>query len=144
MISCLSTVLAEITVAVAGQQATAELQAAPAPGAGLKIKLEDIDLKHQRSRWRQNVLEIAARHPSVARYLGSKASDFSGQESKHFRLLLAEIVADAICYKLLAQNIQANREDYEHADWDQYYADYSRYMSQFLPVAHKLQCPEGT
>ncbi len=125
-------------------QATAELQAAPSPGAGLKIQLEDIDLKHQRSRWRQNVLEIAARHASVARYLGSKASGFAGQETKHFRLLVAEVVADAICYKLLAQNIQANREDYEHADWDQYYADYSKYMSQFLPVAHKLQCPEGT
>src|SRR6266571_966130 len=132
-----------ITVALGGQQAVAELQATPAPGADLKIKLEDIDLKHQRSRWRQNVLEIAARHPSVARYLGLKANGFPGQESRHFRLLVAEIVADAICYKLLAQNIQANREDYEHADWDQYYADYSRYMSQFLPVAHKLQCPEG-
>jgi len=132
-----------ITAAVAGQQATAELEAARAPGAGLKIQLEDIDLKHQRSRWRQNVLEIAARHASVSRYLGSKVSGFAGQESKHFRLLVAEIVADAICYKLLAQNIQANKEDYDHADWDQYYADYSRYMSQFLPVAHKLQCPEG-
>ncbi len=132
-----------ITVALAGQQARAELQAAPSPGAGLKIQLEDIDLKHQRSRWRKNVLEVAARHPSVARYLGSKASGFAGQESKHFRLLVAEIVADAICYKLLAQNIQANREDYEHADWDQYYADYSRLMSEFLPVAHKLQCPDG-
>ena len=127
----------------AGRVATAEIHSIASPGAGLKIQLEDIDLKHQRSRWRQNVLEIAARHASLARYLGSKAAGFPGQETKHFRLLVAEIVADALCYKLLAQNIQANPEDYENADWDQYYADYSRYFSQFLPVAHKLQLPEG-
>ena len=132
-----------VTVRCAGMEATAEIRSVVAPGAGLKIKLEDIDLKHQRSRWRQNVLEIAARHPSLSRYLGSKANDFPGQETKHFRVLVAEIVADAVCYKLLAQNVQANPEDYENADWDQYYADYSRYVSQFLPIAHKLQCPEG-
>ena len=132
-----------ITIMAAGLAATAEVHSVATPGAGLKIQLEDIDLKHQRSRWRQNVLEIAARHPSLARYLGPKATGFPGQETKHFRLLVAEIVADALCYKLLAQNIQANPEDYENADWDQYYADYSRYFSQFLPVAHKLQLPEG-
>jgi hypothetical protein len=109
----------------------------------VKIELKDIDLKHQRSRWRQNVLEIAARHPSLRRYLGSETAGFPGQESKHFRVLVAEIVADALCYKLLADNIRKNPEDYENADWDQYYADYSKYFSDFLPIAHKLQCPEG-
>lgn len=133
-----------ITVAANGYQATTEIHSVESLGAGLKIKLEDIDLKNQRSHWRQNVLEIAARHPSVARYLGGKTEGFPGQESKHFRLLLAEIVADAVCYKLVAQNIQANPEEYENADWDQYYADYSRYFSRFLPIAHKLQVPEGS
>ena len=132
-----------LAVSVNGKEASAEVESVASPGAGLKINLEDIDLKNQRYRWRQNVLEIAARHPSLARYLGPKAQGFPGQESKHFRVLLAEIVADAVCAKLLAQNIQANPEDYENADWDQYYADYSRYMAGFLPVAHKLQCPEG-
>jgi hypothetical protein len=132
-----------ITVRALGQEATAELFSHPSPGAGIKIELKDIDLKHGRSRWRQNVLEIAARHPSVTRYLGSKAAGFPGQESKHFRLLLAEIVADAVCYKVLAENIQKNPEDYENADWDQYYADYTKFSSDFLPLAHKLQCPEG-
>ena len=132
-----------ITVRALGQEATAELLSQPSPGAGIKIELKDIDLKHGRSQWRQNVLEIAARHPSVMRYLGSKAAGFPGQESKHFRLLLAEIVADAVCYKVLADNIQKNPEDYENADWDQYYADYTKFSSEFLPLAHKLQCPEG-
>jgi hypothetical protein len=122
-----------ITVRAAGMEATAELQTAIAPGAGLKIKLEDIDLKNARSRWRQNVLEIAARHPSKP--------DYAGQESPHFRVLMAEIVAEAVCAKLLAQNVELNPEEYENADWDQYYADFSRLFSQFLPVAHKLLLP---
>jgi hypothetical protein len=130
-----------ITVTVGEVSATAELRAVQAPGAGLKIQLEDIDLANQRYRWRQNVLEVAARHKSLARYLGSPPK-FAGQESKHFRVLLAEIVADAVCAKLLEQNIQANPEDYEEADWNTYYADYSKFMTRFLPIAHKLQCPD--
>lgn len=95
---------------------------------------------NQRYRWRQNVLEIAVRHPSLKRYLGEKP--WPGQESKHFRLLLAEIVADAVCSKLMCRHVEGNPEDYEDADWDAYYAEYSRLMTQFLPTAHRLQCPE--
>lgn len=131
-----------ITISAAGSEATADLHAVPPPGAALSIQLEDIDLKHQRSRWRKNVLEIAARHPSLSRYLGSKAAGFPGQEQKHFRVLVAEIVADAICGRLVDQNIRANPEDYENADWNLYYADYTRFLSLFLPIAHRLQCPE--
>ncbi len=132
-----------IEVSAGGAIATAELIAVAPPGAGLSIQLEDIDLKHQRSQWRNNVLEIAARHPSLARYLGTKSAGFPGQEMKHFRILVAEIVADAICYKLVSQNVKANPEDYENADWDQYYADYTKFFSLFLPIAHKLQCPDN-
>ncbi len=113
------------------------------PGADLQIKLEDIDHKNQRYRWRQNLLEIAAKHPSLKRYLGRKEDGFPGQDSKHFRLLLAEIVADAVCAQLLSRNIQDNPEEFEEADWDLYYAEYSKYMTEFLPIAHKLQCPEN-
>ena len=132
-----------ITVTVGELSATAELRAVQSPGAGLKIQLEDIDLVNQRYRWRQNVLEVAAKHKSLARYLGSPPK-FAGQESKHFRVLLAEIVADAVCAKLLEQNIQANPEDYEEADWHTYYADYGKLMTRFLPIAHELQCPDAS
>lgn len=131
-----------ICISANGQEAVAQLEAAPAPGAALSIRLEDIDLKHQRSRWRSNILEIAARHPSISRYLGTKAKRFPGQEQRHFRLLVAEIVADAICGRLVDQNIRANPEEYENADWNLYYADYTKFMSLFLPIAHKLQVPE--
>ena len=43
----------------------------------------------------------------------------------------------------VSDNVKANPEDYEDADWDTYYAQYSKHMTKFLPVAHKLQCPES-
>ena len=79
--------------------------------------------------------EVAARHPSLRRYLGDKASGFVGQDAKHFRLLLAEIVAESVCQKLVSQLTNDNPEDYEDADWDLYYAEYSRLMTEFLPIA---------
>jgi len=124
-------------------KATADIASVRPLGAELSIKLEDIDLGNQRYRWRQNVLEIAARHPSLRRYLGEKQQGFPGQESKHFRLVIAEVVADAVCALLVRRNVQASPEEFEDADWDAYYALYSKYMTQFLPTAHKLQCPDG-
>ena len=124
-------------------EATAIVTSAPPLGANMKIKLEDIDLANQRYRWRQNVLEIAARHPSLRRYLGESQQGFPGQESKHFRLLLAEVVADAVCALLVGRTVRTSPEEFEDADWDAYYALYSKYMTGFLPKAHQLQCPEG-
>lgn len=112
-------------------------------GVDLSIKLEDIDLGNQRYRWRQNVLEIAGRHASLRRYLGDKENGFPGQESKHFRVLVAEVVSDAVCALLVRRDVQVIPEEYEDADWDAYYAQYCKYMTRFLPIAHKLQCPEN-
>ncbi|MCY3614877.1 MAG: hypothetical protein OXH03_07275 [Bacteroidetes bacterium] len=109
-------------------------------GAGIKIKLEDIKIANQRYRWRQNVLEIAARHPALKRYLGS-APRFQGQDEKHFRVMLAEITADAVCARLVSERVQNNPEEYDGFHWDQYYAEYSKLISRFLPTAQKLQVP---
>ncbi len=35
----------------------------------------------------------------------------------------------------------AEPAEYEDADWDQYYAEYTRHMTAFLPIAHRLQFP---
>jgi hypothetical protein len=131
-----------LTARVADAIAKASISSHVPLGADLSIKLEDIDLTNQRYRWRQNVLEIAARHPSLRRYLGDKQAGFPGQESRHFRVLVAEVVADAVCALLVRRHVQVNPEEYEDADWDTYYAQYSKYMTHFLPVAHALQCPD--
>lgn len=123
---------------------TAETKLLPvlSEGAGITIKLEDVDLGGQRYRWRKNVLEIAARHQSLARYIGSKSDNFPGQDKRHFRVLLAEIVADAICSRVLERSIATRPEDYENADWNLYYAEFSGHMNKFLPIAHKLIVPD--
>ena len=111
-------------------------------GASISIKLEDVTFGAQRYRWKKNVLEIAARHASLSRYLGSKSEQFPGQEKSHFRVLLAEIVADAVCPEVLRHRIQSNPTDYENADWDLYYAEFSELMDKFLPGAHQLVVPD--
>ena len=127
-----------------GQNAVAEIRAVPDPGAALKIKIEDIDLGNQRYRMRNSVIEIAAKHPSLRRYLGSKADNFSGQDAQHFRVLIAEIVADAVCADIVSRSMDANPEEYANADWDRFYAEYSGYMTKFLPIAHRIVLPTPT
>ena len=135
-------VIATIKASFGEQVAEAQLMGKDPPGVGIKIKLEDIDLKSQRSKWVGNVLEIAARHPSIRRYLGSKSEKFPGQRHKHFRLLLAEVVADAVVRKALSSFERNGEYDDEVKDWDFYYSQYHRMMSKFLPDAHKLQLPD--
>ena len=138
---------AKLSAQLETNRAEAIVTIVPPIGVDLLIKLEDIDLVNQRYRWRQNVLEIATRHPSLKRYLGEKRDGFPGQDSKHFRILVAEIVAEAVCAKIVQRRVQASIQastgEFEDADWDIYYSLYSKYMTKFLPLAHKLQCPEG-
>lgn len=123
-------------------EAETEIVIAPSTGVGIEIRLEDVTYGVQRYRWKQNVLEIAARHPSLSRYLGPKSKQFPGQEERHFRVLLAEIVAEAVCSQVLRHNILANPADYENADWDDYYSSFLELMNRFLPIAHELVVPE--
>ena len=129
-----------ITAKIEAKEATAEIFGIQPLGTGIKIKLADISLGNQRYRWRQNVLEIAARHPALQRYLGPPP-EFEGQDDKHFRVVLAEVTADAVCARLISDNVRTNPEEYEDADWDHFYAEYSRLITSFLPDAHKLQVP---
>jgi hypothetical protein len=130
-----------ITIRLGDASTSAELLVAPPEGAGIKIKLEDIKHGNQRYRWRQNLLEIAARHPALQRYLGPKHEDFPGQEAKHFRTILAEIVTEAVCAKTLAQMVADRPDEFEDPDWDTYYAEYTKLTAEFGEEAHKLVVP---
>ena len=122
-------------------EAETELRAAAAAGAGIVIKLEDVDHGALRYRWNRNVLEIGARHPSLKRYLGPKSEQYPGQDELHFRVLLAEVVAEALCSRRLQGNIESNPGDFEGMSWDDYYRHFARMMSEFLPKAHGLMAP---
>ncbi len=133
---------AKMVARLGGQEADAEILALPPRGSGITIRLEDVDYETHRYRWNSNVLEIAARHPSLARYLGKKSEHFPGQDERHFRVLLAEIVAEATCSRRLTQNIAANPIDYENSNWQEFHHKFSAYMSDFLPRAHALMVPD--
>ena len=130
-----------VTARLGEHKAETELRAAAAAGAGIVIKLEDVDHGALRYRWNRNVLEIGALHPSLKRYLGPKSEQYPGQDELHFRVLLAEVVAEALCARRLQGNIEANPRDFEGMSWDDYYRHFARMMSEFLPKAHGLMAP---
>ena len=117
------------------------MRAAPAAGAGIVIKLEDVDHGALRYHWNRNVLEIGARHPALKRYLRPKSEQYPGQNQLHFRVLLAEVVAEALCARWRQGNIEANQSDFDGMSWDEYYRHFARMMSEFLPKAHGLMAP---
>ena len=57
--------------------------------------------------------------------------------------MIAEIVSDAVCGEMLRKRVDANPIDWEGADWDTYYAEFSQLMTLFLPIAHKIQVPQN-
>lgn len=110
-------------------------------GHDIEIKVVDEDLGEQRAVWSGNILKISGRHKSVMRYLGP-APDFLGQDSIHFRLLIAELIADNVARRVLELNAQKNIREYEDIDVSSFYQKHRRYMNEFLEVAHKIQIPE--
>ena len=133
---------ATLVARLGDQEAETELRAAQEAGAGIVIKLEDVNHGALRYRWNRNVLEIGARHPSLQRYLGRKSESYPGQDDLHFRVLLAEVVAEALCARRLEGNVKANPGDFEGMSWDDYYRHFAELMSRFLPNAHQLMAPE--
>jgi len=133
---------AEIIAKAAGRTCEAGLVSVPPSGAAPEVKIEPVDFKNQRYRWHGNIIQVAAFHPSLRRYLGSAPEKFPGQHNLHFRVLLAEIVADAVCSKILERRVIVRPEEYQDADWQDYSADFTKLMTEFLPIAHETQIPE--
>ena len=127
-----------LTATCLGQKPTAELIALRSSGDAITITLENLDYGPSRYRKKNNVIQIATKHPSLKRYLGD-FPEFIGQDKPHFRVLVAEIVADAVCTEIVSRNGQLHPENYVNADWDQYYAEWSDLMTRFLPIAHRTQ-----
>ena len=61
----------------------------------------------------------------------------------HFRVPLAEVVAEALCARRLQGNIEANPRDFEGMSWDEYHRHFARMMSELPPKAHGLMAPGG-
>ena len=80
----------------------------------------------------------------MSRYLGP-APKFDGQDKPHFRVLLAEIVAESICRKSLVLESQERSWDFnfaeereDHIIADSVIAELQKRMRDFLPIAHSV------
>ena len=111
-------------------------------GPPLEFELANEDFGWQRAVWDPPdgyLLKIAVRHESVSRYLGSRRDGYPGKDEPHFRVLLAEIIAAAVCQQLLVKKMK-KKQKYgpdEDLDVDAFYAEHLRLMGQFLPIAHR-------
>lgn len=135
---------AVVTAQIEGHQATTELVCGPPEGDAIKIELMDVDYRNQRYLWEKgtNKLIIAARHPSIRRYLGPANAGFSGQDKTQFKVLLAEIVAFAVSEKVLERRVAQDPDTYRDADLIAYLAERDELVTEFLPLAHESQVPK--
>lgn len=111
-------------------------------GKDFEIKIVDEDLGDQRSVLVENILKINGRHENIKRYLGS-GPDFIGQDSIHFRLLMAELIADTVARIVLELNAQKNAVEYKDLDATAFYRKHRGFMNAFLEKSHRIQISDS-
>lgn len=111
-------------------------------GKDFEIKLVDEDLGDQRSILVENKLKINGRHENIKRYLGP-GPNFVGQDSIHFHLLMAELIADTVARRVLELNAQRNVTEYKDMDATGFYRKHRGFMNAFLEKAHRIQIPDS-
>ncbi len=120
----------------------------------IEIRLVEEDLGNFRAAWavldgKPNQLKISVKHESIKRYLG-KAPDFKGQNELHFRLLLAELVAESICRKSLTYETQQHSWEFRWADMrddskiaDDVIGHLQKRIREFVSTAHKIMLSDS-
>lgn len=147
-----------ITTEVHERTATTSVKVIDKPeeqGVPIEIKFRDEDFGYSRARWavdegKPHWLLIAARHPSLRRYLGNKEKKFPGQNLPLFRTLLAEIVADSVCKKALSLEARERPVDFDWAGMgkpeyiaDAVFAEVQRRLRDFVTKAHEAVLSEA-
>lgn len=115
---------AEIKAAVNGREASTQVkvvQKPPESNVPFKFDLSDEPCGNFRARWadhegKPHLLWVLARHKSLSRYLGP-GPKFEGQKEPHFRVLLAEIIAEAVCSKSLELECKERTWEFRFADY---------------------------
>jgi hypothetical protein len=133
---------AEVTANFDGHSTTAlvTVKAKEEEGVDLKFELVPYSLgKNYRAVWDRtepNKLLITTKHESISRYLGPEADGFPGQHRAPFRVLLAELISDNICRRIVDEHLKGTTQK---ADSDYIYTMHNRLMKEFTPIAHKIQ-----
>lgn len=132
----------KVIAEVGGRSAQCELRVAEKEDAGvdLTFRLVDHDLgANYRAAWDRrepNALLITTQHESTRRYLGPKGKGYPGQNSEPFRVLLAELISDNVCRRIVEAHARSQPDEF---DSDKVYLLHNRLMKEFTPIAHRVQ-----
>jgi hypothetical protein len=136
----------EVIAEVDGRKATCELHvvARESEGAELEFKLVEHSLGHNyRAVWDRKQptrLLITTQHESIRRYLGREEDGYPGQHGPAFRVLLAELISDNVCRRIVEEHARALPHEF---DSDKVYVLHNRLMKDFTPIAHRIQLAES-
>ena len=123
-------------------------------GPEIKIEITDDDFGNYRATWavregKPNLLKVSAKHPSLKRYLGD-APDYNGQNSILFKSVLAEVVAESVCRRVLGLETEHYGWKFNWADkkedsliLEEVFYQFSQRMRLFLPIAHSILIKEN-
>ena len=110
------------------------------PAVDLKFELTNEKLGDKfRAIWdrdKPNLLKITTTHPSIKRYLGAESDGYPGQNTPQFRVLLAELVADNVCRRIVEDKFKVRTQEF---DSDSVFIEHSSLMMKFTPIAHQIQ-----
>lgn len=109
------------------------------PSVAIQIEIVPESGGQWRASWDRdnpNRLKVYAKHPTLERYLGCEEDGYPGQEHPHFRILMAEIVADKVVQRILEEKMEANPRLFTEPN--AFFFLYSEEMTSFLPAAHKI------
>ena len=108
-------------------------------GVELRFELVSYSLgQNWRASWDRrepNKLLITTQHESVSRYLGSSRDGYLGQHLAPFRVLLAELVADNVCRRIVEERVNVLPHEF---DSNRIYLFHNRLMKEFTPIAHRV------
>ncbi len=118
----------------------------PPGGRQLRFNLDEGNFGVVRYKWDEDdpyLLLIGASHPSIRKYLGQPTeSGYSGVTSPLYHAVLAEVIAEALAFRLLEIHFKRDGQqgmlDYDPAN---YY--YHKQFSDFIPITHKISVTEA-
>ena len=104
-------------------------------GAQFETKLVPDYQGDQRAQWLTNyrLLRIMGEHPAVRPYLGDKDAGYPGQTSPQFKLMMAELVGDAVIRRILLE-----KWGEDEVDAGTFYVQHYKLLARFLARAHRF------
>ena len=131
-----------ITASLDGHTTSCGISVVPREEEGIELTFQLVDYpigKSYRATWDReepNKLLITTTHESIRRYLGDESAGYPGQHSEVFRVLLAELISDNVCRRIVQEHARALPMEF---DSDKVYQLHNQFMREFTPIAHRIQ-----